>query len=322
MHSFPDIAQLFEAFLNKQVLFNREPANLYKPCLYLLSAGGKRIRPALCLMSHELFAPLSDSAYHAALALELFHNFTLMHDDIMDEAPLRRGQATVHTKFGLTAGILSGDVMNIYAYQQLASVNNKYLAKVLSIFNQTAIEVCEGQQWDFNFESKDKITVDSYLKMIELKTSVLLAASMKIGAVIADASETQSAAMYDFGKYLGLAFQIQDDYLDVFGDEALIGKQIGGDILARKKTILYTYFQEIADNNKIETLDKLYLEKPENLVTAVTALFQEAGIDEAARKIILQYTDLAFDALKSLNLPEGKTANLEALFLQLLHRTS
>lgn len=322
MHSFPDIAQLFEAFLNKQVLFNREPANLYKPCQYLLSAGGKRIRPALCLMSHELFAPLKDSAYHAALALELFHNFTLMHDDIMDEAPLRRGQATVHTKFGLTAGILSGDVMNVYAYQQLGFVDDKYMAKVLSVFNQTAIEVCEGQQWDFDFESKDKVTVDSYLKMIELKTSVLLAASMKIGAIIAGASDNQSAAMYDFGKYLGLAFQIQDDYLDVFGSEELIGKQIGGDILARKKTILYTYFQGIANFTETKLLDDLYRKKTDDLVVRVTTLFQDAGVDEAVRKMILQYTDLAFDALKSLNLPEEKTAILKDLFLQLLHRTS
>jgi len=322
MHSFSDIARLFEAFLNKQALFSREPVNLYEPCQYLLAAGGKRIRPALCLMSHELFGPLGDSAYHAALALELFHNFTLMHDDILDEAPLRRGQPTVHIKFGLAAGILSGDVMNVCAYRQLAHVDDKCLAEVFSVFNQTAIEVCEGQQLDFDFESEDKVTVDKYLRMIELKTSVLLAASMKIGAVIADASETQSAAMYDFGKYLGLAFQIQDDYLDVFGNESLIGKQIGGDILARKKTILYTYFQEIAEDTKIKALDRLYLEKPENLVTAVTALFQEAGADEAVRKMILQYTDLAFGALKSLNLPEEKTANLEALFLQLLHRTS
>lgn len=322
MHSFPDIARLFEAFLSQQALFNREPVNLYSPCQYLLAAGGKRIRPALCLMSHELFAPLSDSAYHAALALELFHNFTLMHDDIMDEAPLRRGQPTVHTKFGLTAGILSGDVMNVHAYRQLSYVDNTHLAKVLSVFNQTAIEVCEGQQWDFDFESKDKVTVANYLEMIELKTSVLLAASMRIGAVIAGATDKQAAATYDFGKYLGLAFQIQDDYLDVFGSEALIGKQIGGDILARKKTILYTYFHELADDTKIEKLDNLYRKSPVDLVLQVTDLFREAGVDDAARKMILQYTDRAFAALRSLDLPKKKTMILEELFLQLLHRTS
>lgn len=322
MHPFSEIAQLFETFLNRQNLFSSEPTNLYQPCQYLLAAGGKRIRPALCLMSHELFAPLDDSAYHAAMALELFHNFTLMHDDIMDEAPLRRGQATVHTKFGLTAGILSGDVMNVYAYQQLSAINPKHLSEVLSVFNQTAIEVCEGQQLDFDFESIDKVTVDNYLKMIELKTSVLLAASMKIGAIIAGATALQSDAMYDFGKYLGLAFQIQDDYLDVFGSEALIGKQIGGDILARKKTILYTYFQEIANDTETKKLDDFYQKRDNNLVANVTALFQSKGVDEAVRKMILQYTDSAFHQLNSLNLPKEKTTFIEELFLQLLHRTS
>lgn len=322
MHSFPDIAQLFETFLDQQALFSREPANLYDPCRYLLAAGGKRIRPALCLMSHELFAPLSDSAYRAALALELFHNFTLMHDDIMDEAPLRRGQPTVHTKFGLTAGILSGDVMNVYAYQQLAFVDQVHLPMVLAVFNQTAIEVCEGQQWDFDFESKDEVSVDNYLKMIELKTSVLLAASMRIGAIIGGATDKQAEAVYHFGKYLGLAFQIQDDYLDVFGSPALIGKQVGGDILARKKTILYTYFQELAGPIKIKILEDLYLHRHADLVSRVTALFQEAGVDVVVKKMVGQYTDLAFAMLGSLDLPKESTAILEDLFLQLLHRTS
>src|SRR5690606_3137333 len=216
--------------------FHSQPDNLYEPCGYLLKLGGKRVRPILCLMANELFSPIQEQTWSAATAIELFHNFTLIHDDIMDKAPLRRGKETVHHKFGMTAGILSGDVLCIYAYDALSKVHSEKFNAIFSLFNQTAIEVCEGQQLDMDFEKSDLVSEEDYLHMIKLKTSVLLAASLKIGAIIGGASQNDAQKLYEFGINLGLSFQLMDDYLDAFGDAKKLGKQIGGDILSDKKT--------------------------------------------------------------------------------------
>lgn len=323
MHSFAEAASLFEKHLGEIQLFDKEPNNLYEPCRYLLEAGGKRVRPALCLMSHELFSEWEDDGFNAAVALELFHNFTLIHDDIMDKAPLRRNQQTVHTKYGITTGILSGDVMNIYAYQQLSKINSNALKQILPLFNQTAIEVCEGQQWDFEFELKDEITLSEYLKMIELKTSVLIAVSLYIGAIIGGANEKEASALYAFGKNLGIAFQLKDDYLDVFGEQGLIGKQLGGDIVARKKTILYVQYMALAGNNdSLPKLKDIFTEERPDLVKRVTDLFREVEVDKAVLNRVGQYSNEALGFLDALELSDKKTEPLRDLFLQLMHRKS
>lgn len=321
MHSFSELSQRFETFLQQQI-FPEEPQRLYEPCRYLLEAGGKRLRPVLCLMGQELFSDLTEEAFHAATALELFHNFTLIHDDIMDEAPLRRGRPTVHTRYGQTTGILSGDVMSIYAYRQLECLKPQLLIPVFSIFNQTAVEVCEGQQWDFEFESLDEVSIDKYLKMIELKTSVLIAASLQIGALIGGAGERQARALYDFGRFMGIAFQLQDDYLDTFGKPEETGKQPGGDILASKKTILYIHYQSIVDDAKSKLLKDLFARESKDKVSVVTDLWREAGVDKAVMEMVKHYTDLAFEKLSLSGVSIEKMNNLSDLFRQLMTRKS
>ncbi|NDC41840.1 MAG: polyprenyl synthetase family protein, partial [Chitinophagia bacterium] len=237
MHSFQELATLFEQRFVAQLPFPGQPASLYEPCSYFSQMGGKRIRPVLCLMASELYGDITIDAWHGATAVELFHNFSLIHDDIMDKAPLRRGKATVHEKYGLVTGILSGDVMNIYAYDALCKIDTN-LKHILETFNRTAIEVCEGQQLDMDFEARETVSIEEYLHMITLKTSVLLAASLKIGALTAGALPDNAERLYEFGKNLGIAFQLQDDYLDAYGDPERSGKQKGGDILADKKTFL------------------------------------------------------------------------------------
>lgn len=321
MHTFSEISVRFESFL-KQQHFPSEPNNLYEPCRYLLDAGGKRIRPALCLMAQELFSDLKEEAFHAATALELFHNFTLIHDDIMDAAPLRRGMSTIHVKYGQTTGILSGDVMSIYAYRQMEYLKPENLIAVFSIFNQMAVQVCEGQQWDFEFESIEEVSVDQYLKMIELKTSVLIAASLQIGALIGGAMPIQAEALYDFGKYMGIAFQLQDDYLDVFGFSQQTGKQPGGDIIASKKTILYTYYQSVADYNESKILREIYMQNERDKVQQVTQIWKDSGVDVQVMEMVKGYTEKAFERLRLVGLTEDKTKELSALFLQLMTRKS
>lgn len=320
MYQFQDISARFEVFLRDNLPFPKNPDQLYDPCRYLLEAGGKRIRPALCLMANELYGNISKNAFYAAMALELFHNFTLIHDDIMDKAPLRRGRPTVHQQFGLPAGILSGDVMNIFAYQQLAQIEPEYLPGILAIFNQTAIEVCEGQQMDMDFEVMDTVTVDNYLKMIELKTSVLLASSLKIGACLAGANPEEAGDIYEFGKNLGLAFQLQDDYLDTFGTQESIGKLPGGDIRANKKTFLYIKCQELADDNVTELLLKLRKGNAANKVEKTKKILEQLEIDRLSRKLIESYSMQSFRHLEKLNKTEGQLLPLRNLALQLLDR--
>src|SRR6201996_8630932 len=256
MHSFEDLSQEFLSRFSKDH-FPAEPATLYAPANYFLGLGGKRIRPVLCLMGNELFDVIHDDAYHAATAIELFHNFTLIHDDIMDRAPLRRGMQTVHEKYGTSTAILSGDVMMVVGYEYISRIQSPHIRRILQLYNQTAIKVCEGQQLDMDFESREQVEMDEYLHMIELKTSVLLAASLQIGSILGGAGLNNQQTIYQFGKNLGLAFQIQDDYLDCYGDATKFGKQVGGDIVTGKKTFLLIKTLEVATETQRREIKEL-----------------------------------------------------------------
>ncbi len=319
LNSFSELVSQFEAHLGRASLFQGEPDTLYEPCRYLIGLGGKRIRPVLCLMGADLFGAIPADAWHAASGIELFHNFTLIHDDIMDKAPLRRGQPTVHARNGLTAGILCGDTMCIAAYQQLATVGTQ-LPAVLRIFNRTAIEICEGQQLDMDYEQRDDVRVEDYVRMIELKTSVLLAASLKIGAMIGGATEGNADKLYAFGRALGIAFQLQDDYLDAFGDAAKLGKQAGGDILADKKTYLHLKAMEtLAEEDKARLRS---LPGGDEKVAATQALFRKSGADLRCRDAVAHYSELAFAALEDVAVLQKRKQPLRDLASLLLDRES
>ena len=222
--------------------------------------GGKRIRPILCLMGNELFDTINPDAYTVATAIELFHNFTLIHDDIMDKAPLRRGMQTVHEKYGEPTALLSGDVMLVVAYDYLNKIKSNHIHKIIQLFNKTAKQVCEGQQLDMDFEKQETVHLSDYLKMIELKTSVLLAASLQLGAILGGAQEGNQRHLYEFGKNLGMAFQVQDDYLDAFGDPEKFGKQVGGDIMSNKKTFLMIHAMEAGSKTQVNELNQLIID--------------------------------------------------------------
>jgi geranylgeranyl diphosphate synthase type II len=321
MHTFQETINLFEEYFKKQQPFPEHPNTLYDPCRYILEAGGKRIRPALCLMATELFKDnIPEDAYNVAMAIELFHNFTLIHDDIMDKAPLRRGRETVHQKYGLATGILSGDVMNIFSYKLLGKINPHYLPAILNLVNTTAIEVCEGQQWDMDFEVSDEVTIDDYLKMITLKTSVLLAGALKAGAILADAAEEDAQNLYEFGKNLGIAFQLQDDFLDTFGDGALTGKKPGGDIRSNKKTFLMLKAQSLADQKVLSHLNQCMQLDDEEKVKEITNIFKENNIDNITKDIVNQYFELAMSNMDSIRMGEERKAPLRALAHYLLTR--
>lgn len=255
MQSFEELSQLFNERFNT-AHFPAEPASLYQPNNYFLQLGGKRVRPVMCLMGNELFDEIKGDAWNVAAAIELFHNFTLIHDDIMDKAPLRRGMQTVHEKYGESTALLAGDVMLVVAYDYLNKISPTYLRKIIGLFNRTAKQVCEGQQLDMDFEKQDNVDFASYENMISLKTSVLLAASLQLGAILGGALERNQQLIYEFGRKLGLAFQVQDDYLDAFGDASKFGKQIGGDIKANKKTFLLIHALETTNSTQKEKLQK------------------------------------------------------------------
>lgn len=301
-----------------------EPQNLYGPVQYILGLGGKRLRPILTLMTAEAFGGKAKEAMDAALAVEMFHNFSLVHDDIMDDAPLRRGKTTVHEKWDINTGILSGDAMLILSYQFFETYPVKTYFELTKLFSKTAIEVCEGQQYDVDFETRDDVTIPEYLKMIEYKTSVLVAAAMKMGAIVANADQKDADAIYEFGRNLGIAFQLQDDYLDAFGDPKTFGKQIGGDIIENKKTYLYLKALEGAAKDDQEGLQHLYSIKPEDptpKVEAVKTIFEESGAVEETRKAIKKFTQTAFDALAKTGLPEKNKALLKQFGESLMERT-
>ncbi len=307
-------SQTFEAFLSEQQ-FLKEPENLYQPVNYILRIGGKRLRPLLVMMSYHLFKKSCLKTMQAALAIEIFHNFTLVHDDIMDAASLRRGKPTVHTLYGNNAGILSGDVMMFMAYQQLLTLPKSVAhPDLLTVFNRTAIEVCEGQQLDVDFETRTDVSINEYIRMIELKTAVLLAAALKMGAIAARASSADQQHLYEFGRLIGIAFQLQDDHLDTFGDQATFGKQIGGDILNNKKTYLILRALEVAPTEDKTTLLH-WLSTTENVDTdakilAVQQILQRANIPAYATQLRDDYLQKALLHLSEVSVTEPKKAAL------------
>jgi geranylgeranyl diphosphate synthase, type II len=303
--------------------FQKEPSHLYQPIDYILQLGGKRLRPILTLMTADVFEVDYKLALPAATAVEVFHNFSLVHDDIMDDAPLRRGNVTVHEKWNINTGILSGDAMLILAYQYFENYQPKTFRKLAKLFSKTALEVCEGQQYDVDFETRDDVTIPEYLKMIEYKTAVLVAAAMKMGAIIAQTSKENSRLIYDFGLNLGLAFQLQDDYLDAFGDPKTFGKQVGGDIIENKKTYLYLKALEYSNPEQHEQLAQLFavqLEDSSEKIEMVKDIFNSTGASQATQKAIEEYTLKAFETLDQIDISQDKKELLKAFGENLMNR--
>lgn len=311
---------IFEAHLAKS-LSPKEPKGLYEPISYILSLGGKRIRPCVTLMATELCGSAAEEGLAAAMAVEMFHNFTLIHDDIMDQAEKRRGQPTVHTRWDENTGILSGDALMIKSYEQFESYEPSVFKSLIKLFNKTALEVCEGQQWDMEFESETEVSMDRYFKMIQYKTAVLLGAAFQMGAIVAKADLANQKNLYQFGLKLGTAFQLQDDYLDTFGTEDF-GKKIGGDILEGKKTFLYIETMEKADAEDKEKLLALYDQDDRNdaLIAEVKDLFAKYGSPESLNQAIEQYTIEALDHLSALEVSEKGKDMLKGLAAYLMHR--
>jgi geranylgeranyl diphosphate synthase type II len=323
MHSFQYYQERFVDFLQNQKML-RQPETLYAPIDYILGLGGKRIRPVLTLMAAEAFDTDCKEALAAALAVEVFHNFSLVHDDIMDNAPLRRGQATVHEKWNLNTGILSGDAMLILAYQYFEQYEPEIFRDLAKLFSKTALEVCEGQQWDVDFEMRDDVTIEEYIKMIEYKTAVLVAAAMKMGAIISKTSVENADLIYDFGLNLGIAFQLQDDYLDVFGDPKTFGKQVGGDIIENKKTYLYLKALELSNDADKYELVNLYTIHPADSSDKIESIkdhYVESGAAEATQLSIKEYTEKAFVTLDKIQISEDKKDFLRAFGEMLMNRT-
>jgi geranylgeranyl diphosphate synthase type II len=322
MHSVSVYQSFFVTYLENQIIL-KEPRNLYDPIQYILSLGGKRMRPVLTLMSAEIFDVSYEKALPAAMAVEVFHNFSLVHDDIMDAAPLRRGNVTVHEKWDTNTGILSGDAMLILAYQYFEKYEPKIFRKLAKLFSKTALEVCEGQQWDVDFETRTDVTIPEYLKMIEFKTAVLVAAAMKMGAIIAKTSKTNAKLIYEFGLNLGIAFQLQDDYLDAFGDLATFGKQVGGDIIENKKTFLFLKAMEFSNATLQARLLYLFTEYTDNVeakIEEVKQIFNESGASQATQDAIKEFTQNAFDTLDKMNIDADKKALLQSFGENLMQR--
>ena len=300
--------------------FPAAPATLYEPGEYFLSIGGKRIRPILCVLGNELFSDITEDAWTLATAIELFHNFTLIHDDMMDAAALRRGMQTVHTKYGDNTALITGDVMLIRAYEKLQTINPAYLPKILSLFNTTAREVCEGQQLDMDFEKMPSVTLDAYIHMITLKTSVLLAASLEMGAILGGATPGNCKHIYEFGKNLGIAFQIQDDYLDAFGDPEKFGKEVGGDIRQNKKTFLLLHALEVATPDQRAKLDTLLASNGPEKVPQVMELFKACNVDAWAIELKEKYLQMALANLEDIAVTSSRKSALLSLANYLMQR--
>ncbi|WNH08881.1 polyprenyl synthetase family protein [Thalassobellus suaedae] len=323
MLSIEKYQHVFVEYLEKYSAV-KEPETLYSPIQYILNLGGKRLRPVLTLMTSEVFNQDYKKALNAALSIEVFHNFSLIHDDIMDDAPLRRGKATVHEKWDVNTGILSGDAMLIMAYQLFENYDAKTFQALAKLFSKTALEVCEGQQYDVDFETRNDVTIAEYLKMIEYKTAVLVAAAMQMGAIVANASIEDQNNIYQFGKNLGIAFQLQDDYLDAFGDPKTFGKQVGGDIIENKKTYLYIKALEFSNENDKAELKQLFSSNPEDISTKIEVAkqyFESSGSAEVTKIAIEEYTQKAFTVLESINISEEKKALLKAFGNSLMNRT-
>lgn len=320
MLSIEKYQKAFVAYLNDYKTL-KEPYSLYQPINYILELGGKRLRPVLTLMTTEVFNERFEKSLNAALAVEVFHNFSLIHDDIMDDAPLRRGKKTVHEKWDLNTGILSGDAMLILAYQLFENYEGDTFKELAMLFSKTAIEVCEGQQYDIDFESRTDVTIPEYLKMIEYKTAVLVGAAMKMGAIVANASKEDQNSIYEFGKNLGIAFQLQDDYLDAFGDPETFGKQVGGDILENKKTYLFLKALELSDAQKRTELLELFSDSvSKDIVSKVKHIFEESGASKETKKAIVSYTERAFNVLDSIGISSDKKEMLKQFGTNLMNR--
>ncbi len=322
MHALSHYQELITDYFSELHL-TKDPKNLYEPIEYILSLGGKRMRPILTLMAAEVFDIDCKKALAAATAIEVFHNFSLVHDDIMDDAPLRRGNETVHEKWNINTGILSGDAMLILAYQHFEEYEPKIFRELAKLFSKTALEVCEGQQYDVDFETRDDVTIPEYLKMIEYKTAVLVAAAMKMGAIVAETTTENADLIYDFGLNLGLAFQLQDDYLDAFGDPETFGKQVGGDIIENKKTYLYLKAIAFSDENQKNQLMHLFSIHPtDNIdkITSVKEIFNATGASSATQQAIQDFTLKAFETLEKMNISSDKKNMLRTFGENLMNR--
>ncbi len=319
MHPFQELIEKFNQDFDTSH-FPSQPASLYEPSEYFLKIGGKRIRPVLCLLGNELFSDLHPDAFLAAKAVELFHNFSLVHDDMMDEANLRRGQPTVHTKYDSNTALLVGDIMVIRAYEYLQPIQSNHLSKILGLFNQTAREVCEGQQLDMDYAKRTSVSMEEYIHMITLKTSVLLAASLQMGAIIGGAGEHNCSHLYEFGKKLGIAFQIQDDYLDAFGDAAVFGKDAGGDIKQNKKTFLLIRALETANPEQLKALNALLTSDPADKVEQVLAIFKDCKVDAWAEALKQKYMQEALAHLEAIAVVEARKKPLIDLANYLMNR--
>ena len=301
----------------------KEPASLYEPIKYILTLGGKRLRPVLTLMSADFFGGNYTKALDASLAVEMFHNFSLVHDDIMDNAPLRRGHQTVHEKWDVNTGILSGDAMLILAYQLFETYEPKVFMQLAVLFSKTALEVCEGQQYDVDFETRNDVTISQYIKMIEYKTAVLIGASLQMGAIIADASQSCQEKIYAFGKNLGIAFQLQDDYLDAFGNPLTFGKQVGGDIIANKKTFLYLTALQKSTPAEAQELSSLFAtmpKDPSDKITAVKEIFVSSGAAKATEDEIVRYTNTSISLLQDIKISQQHKDTLKSFADFLMNR--
>ncbi len=319
MNDFKSLsAQFIKQF--EQEHFPAEPATLYDPNRYFLSLGGKRIRPVMVLLGNLLFDALHADAFKVANAVELFHNFTLIHDDIMDAAAIRRGLPTVHEKYGANTAILAGDVMLIRAYEYLNAIDKTVMRQIIGLFNKTAAEVCEGQQLDVDFEKMNEVSLDAYLHMIRLKTSVLLASALQMGAVLGGAGKGNQDHIYAFGQDLGIAFQIQDDYLDAFGDPAKVGKETGGDIRQNKKTFLAIKTRMTANADQAKRLDALATTNGPEKITETLAIMRACGVDEWAKDLKQQYYDRAMQHLEAIAVLSNRKGELRQLADFLLQR--
>ena len=322
MYSFNESREIINNTLSK-INLSDNPAELFNPIRYTLSTGGKRLRPALVLMTCELFSGKIDEAIMPALGIEMFHNFTLLHDDIMDKSPVRRNKPTVHNKWNENIAILSGDVMSILSYKYITKCNKEILPSVIDLFSQTAIMVCKGQQYDMNFEALQTVTVDEYLNMIELKTSVLIAASIKLGAILGGANQLDLNHMYNFGENLGMAFQIQDDLLDAYGDLKIFGKKPGTDIIANKKTFLLVKALEIASSEqKVRIYNQLKKKDfdTDKKINEILSVYNELNIKDISEEMIKEYLSKSKSYLEKVSPDDFKKEQLKELFEILLNR--
>lgn len=320
-----NVIEGFQEILGKELenlsFASQEPKELYEPCEYILSIGGKRLRPVIVMLGSYIYDGNIADVIKPALAIEFFHNFTLMHDDIMDAAPLRRGKETVHIKYNTNVGILSGDALLIKAYQMFEDLPADKFKSVVKLFSRTASELCEGQQLDMNFETQESVSYEEYIKMITLKTGVMMGASLEIGALIAGASEDECRYLYEYGKNLGIAFQLKDDYLDVFGQQDF-GKLHAGDVFENKKTILYIKALEISGKAEREELNFWYGIKTDNVdkIYAVEKIFRKLKVDHEVMKLIGEYTQIAMENLEKVNVSEEKKTALKELASSLIDR--